>query len=95
VSQALARPGKATFEGICAACHGKAGTGNPQVGAPDLTDEVWLYGDSFADIRAAIELGHDGQMPAQRHLLGPTRSRLAAAYVWSLSHPARGAGDAP
>jgi cytochrome c oxidase cbb3-type subunit 3 len=95
VSQALARPGKATFEGICAACHGPAGKGNPQIGAPDLTDEVWLYGDRFEDIRSAIELGHNGQMPAQRHLLGPTRARLAAAYVWSLSHPATDAGHAP
>jgi cytochrome c oxidase cbb3-type subunit 3 len=93
VSQAVARPGKATFDGLCAACHGANGHGNPAIGAPDLTDDAWLYGDTYADIEAAVRHGHDGQMPAHRALLGPTRARLAAAYVWSLSHPQEPGGE--
>ena len=92
VSQALAKPGKATFDGLCAGCHGAQGRGNPALGAPDLVDEYWLYGGAYPDIEAAIRLGHDGQMPAHRALLGPTRSRLAAAYVWSLSLPPEAPG---
>lgn len=87
VSAALAQPGRAHFEGICAACHGIDGKGNPALGSADLTDDYWLYGDRFEDIRAAITGGHNGQMPAHRNLIGETRSRLAAAYVYSLSHP--------
>jgi cytochrome c oxidase cbb3-type subunit 3 len=92
VSQAVAHPGKATFESICAACHGKDGTGNPAIGAPDLADAAWLYGPRLDDIRAAVREGHAGRMPAHRALLGPTRARLAAAYVHSLSHPPGAAG---
>jgi cytochrome c oxidase cbb3-type subunit 3 len=92
VSQALAKPGQATFEGLCAACHGPKGKGNIAVGAPDLTDHYWLYGDSFEAIRTAIREGHAGQMPAHRAILGENRARLAAAYVYSLSHGAEAGG---
>ena len=85
---ALAAAGKARFAGVCAACHGVDGKGNPALGAANLTDDYWLYGDRFEDIRAAITLGHNGQMPAHRGLIGETRSRLVAAYVYSLSQPA-------
>jgi cytochrome c oxidase cbb3-type subunit 3 len=94
VSQAIAKPGRAPFEGLCAACHGKDGTGNAQIGAPNLADAYWLYGSTNADIEDAIRRGHAGQMPAHRALLGPVRARLAAAYVWSLSRTAE-AGGAP
>ena len=56
------------------------------MGAPDLTDDYWLYGDSKAQIAATIRNGRHGVMPAHRELLGETRSRLVAAYVWSLSN---------
>jgi cytochrome c oxidase cbb3-type subunit 3 len=92
VSQALAKPGRERFEGLCAACHGQDGRGNPLVGAPNLTDDYWLYGAGFENIRSAIEHGHSGQMPAHRALLGPMRARLAAAYVWSLSRRTEPAG---
>jgi cytochrome c oxidase cbb3-type subunit 3 len=92
VSQALAKPGRATFDGLCAACHGPAGKGNPQLGAPDLTDDYWLYGDSFDAITDAIRNGHGGQMPAHRAILGENRAKLVAAYVYSLSHGAGAAG---
>jgi cytochrome c oxidase cbb3-type subunit III len=70
---------------ICAACHGIDGKGNPLLGAPDLTDAYWLYGSSPEAITASILKGRNGVMPAHAPLLGETRARLAAAYVWSLS----------
>jgi cytochrome c oxidase cbb3-type subunit 3 len=85
----LAAQGKPLYEGICVACHGIDGKGNPQMGAPDLTDGYWLYGDSSDAIARTIRDGRHGVMPAHRVLLGETRARLAAAYVWSLSHATR------
>lgn len=95
VDSALAAAGKPKFELLCAACHGAAGTGNPMLGAPDLTDEVWLYGGDFDSIRTAIEHGRSGQMPAFGELLGDARSRLVAAWVYARSQPAEGTGTAP
>ena len=87
VDATLARAGQQTFAGICAACHGPDGKGNPAIGSANLTDDYWLYGSGVDAIRAAIHQGHNGQMPAHRELLGETRTRLVGAYVWSLSHP--------
>lgn len=86
VDPGLAQAGQARFA-LCAACHGPDGKGNPAIGAPNLTDNYWLYGNGIEDIRSAVHNGHNGMMPAHRALLGEMRSRLAAAYVWSLSHP--------
>ena len=86
VSPALANAGRVHFEGTCAACHGIDGKGNKALGSANLTDDYWLYGDRFEDIRSAIMNGHNGQMPAHLALIGETRSRLVAAYVYSLSH---------
>jgi cytochrome c oxidase cbb3-type subunit 3 len=83
----FAAQGKTMFDGICAGCHGAEGKGNPQIGAPDLTDSYWLYGGSDEAIRQSISEGRHGTMPAWRSVLGETRARLAAAYVWSLSNP--------
>lgn len=79
--------GKALYEGVCVACHGPEGKGNPAMGAPDLTDAYWLYGDSREALRETIRNGRHGVMPALGEILGDTRTRLVAAYVWSLSHP--------
>ena len=87
VDPLLANEGKQIFSGICAACHGTEGKGNPAIGSADLTDDYWLYSNSLDDIRRAIHEGHNGQMPAHKELLGETRTRLVAAYVYSLSHP--------
>jgi len=81
-----AAQGEKLFAAVCTACHGAEGKGNTQLGAPDLTDDYWLYGSSRATIRAGMREGRNGVMPAHRPLLGETRARLAAAYVWSLSH---------
>ncbi|RDY68738.1 cytochrome-c oxidase, cbb3-type subunit III [Lysobacter soli] len=83
----MAAQGKALYNGVCIACHGVDGKGNTAMGAPDLTDDYWLYGNSSESLRHTIENGRHGVMPAWRNTLGETRSRLAAAYVWSLSHP--------
>lgn len=90
VDPQLDRIGAGHFSGICAACHGADGKGNPAIGSADLTDDYWLYGNRVEDIVAAIEKGHDGHMPAHRLILGETRARLVGAYVWSISHAAKG-----
>lgn len=82
-----AAQGKKLYEGVCVACHGKNGKGDPNVGAPDLTDSYWLYGDSRDALHETIANGRHGVMPAWGKVLGDTRTRLAGAYVWSLSHP--------
>jgi cytochrome c oxidase cbb3-type subunit III len=84
----LAHQGRKYYEGVCAACHGVDGKGNPSMGAPDLTDDYWLYGSDKASIVKTIREGRHGVMPAHRELLGETRARLVAAYVWSLSNAA-------
>ncbi len=76
--------GKARFV-LCAACHGADGRGNQTIGAPNLTDDIWLYGGSSAAIRQTIMDGRHGQMPAHQWL-GDDKIRLLAAYVYSLSH---------
>ncbi|MEJ1961657.1 MAG: cytochrome-c oxidase, cbb3-type subunit III [Gammaproteobacteria bacterium] len=76
--------GKQRFAELCAACHGPDGRGNPLLGAPNLTDNVWLHGGALATIRATIANGRQGQMPAHLERLGETRTKLLAAYVLSL-----------
>ena len=82
---ALAAAGQARFA-VCAACHGPDGKGNPALGAPNLTDDTWLYGSDFATLREGILNGRNGMMPAHAPIIGETRSRIVAAYVWSLTH---------
>ena len=88
-----AQLGKPLFEQNCAACHGVDGKGNPAVGAPNLTDQTWLYGSSEATIAEGINKGRhldmpEGQtpMPSFKSVLGPARINLVAGYVWSLSN---------
>ena len=82
---ALAAAGRTVFETNCAACHGVDGKGNPLVGAPNLTDDVWLYGGDPATLNATITAGRNGQMPAFGDRLGAERVRLLAAYAIHLS----------
>ena len=83
----LAAAGKTRFDQFCVACHGADARGNQQLGAPNLTDNIWLYGDSPQSIRTTLQNGRNGQMPAHLPLLGPLKAHLVAAYVYSLSHP--------
>lgn len=81
------RAGGAKFAELCAACHGPDAKGNPAMGAPNLTDGVWLHGGSLAAVRETIEKGRNGAMPAHVERLGETRAKLLAAYVLSLGRP--------
>ena len=85
VDETLAAAGSKSYATVCAACHGADGKGNPALGAPNLTDKDWMYGSSLEDIKYGINNGRAGQMPAHLPLIGETQSRLAAAYVYSLS----------
>jgi cytochrome c oxidase cbb3-type subunit 3 len=82
---ALAQRGKQNFDMLCVACHGPDGGGNQALGAPRLTDDIWLYGSDPATIRETITKGRNGNMPAHRDLLSEDRRRLITAYVLSLS----------
>ncbi|WP_040672704.1 cytochrome-c oxidase, cbb3-type subunit III [Rhodanobacter spathiphylli] len=71
----------------CAACHGAEGKGNPALGAPNLTDRIWLHGGSVADIEKTIGDGRQGHMPAWSPRLSDDQIHVIAAYVYQLSHP--------
>jgi len=90
----LAAQGKKLYEGVCVACHGIDGKGNQELGAPDLTDNYWMYGSSRESLYKTITEGRHGSMPAHRERLGETRARLVGAYVWSLSHNRDGSKEA-
>jgi cytochrome c oxidase cbb3-type subunit 3 len=76
--------GKELFTTYCGVCHGENGQGNPALGAPNLTDSIWLHGGSPQQIRETILNGRTGVMPAQQDRLGAARVRLLAAYVLGL-----------
>lgn len=82
---AQAAKGKEQFMTFCVACHGPDGKGNQALGAPNLTDDVWLYGNSPATIEEGLRLGRNGMMPAHADILGPAKVHVVAAYVYSLS----------
>ncbi len=77
--------GQKIFAANCVACHGAEGKGTQAMGAPNLTDSVWLYGSSFGQIQQTLRYGRNGRMPAQEHILGNDKVHLLAAYVYSLS----------
>lgn len=69
----------------CAACHGQDGKGMHATGAPNLTDDIWLYGGEPAQIRHSIRNGRNGVMPAQKDMLREDKIHLLSAYVYGLS----------
>ena len=71
--------------------HGADGTGNPMLGAPNLTDNVWLHGSSEASIVQTILNGRENIMPAQKALLTEDQIRMLSAWVWGLSNNSGGA----
>lgn len=83
----LAEAGKARFNTICIACHGMDAKGNKAIGAPNLTDDTWLFGGTAADIEYGLRNGRTGKMPAHADILGSDKAHLVATYVYSLSHP--------
>jgi cytochrome c oxidase cbb3-type subunit 3 len=85
VDQAAAERGKEKFQTYCVACHGADGKGNQMLGAPNLTDNIWLYGGSEKSVTETLVKGRNGQMPAHKEFLGEDKVHLLAAYVYSLS----------
>ncbi|MEJ2384826.1 MAG: cytochrome-c oxidase, cbb3-type subunit III [Xanthomonadales bacterium] len=84
----MAAAGQVHFQTICMACHGMDGKGNPALGAPNLTDDIWLYGPNPSDIEYAVMNGRQGKMPAFKDTLGALsedKIRILAAYVLGLS----------
>ena len=86
-----AQLGKPLFAQTCAACHGADGKGNHDIGAPNLTDRVWLYGSTEAAITETVTKGRGEpsavpRMPAHKERLDDGKIQLLAAYVWGLSN---------
>jgi cytochrome c oxidase cbb3-type subunit 3 len=77
--------GKVHFDSTCAACHQTDGTGNHALGAPNLTDRIWLYGGSKKSIIESVTAGRSGNMPGHIEFLGEDRAHLLATYIYSLS----------
>jgi cytochrome c oxidase cbb3-type subunit III len=76
--------GRKIFADNCVSCHGDAGKGNQEVGAPNLTDKIWLYGADEATIIETITNGRSGVMPAWNGRLDPSTIKAMAVYVHSL-----------
>ncbi|MEK8027926.1 cytochrome-c oxidase, cbb3-type subunit III [Pseudaquabacterium rugosum] len=83
-SSVAAQLGQGKFA-ACAACHGPDGKGNPVLGAPNLTDKVWLHGWGEGQIVSIINQGKTNVMPAFGKRLTPEQIHVLSAYVWSLS----------
>ena len=79
-----ATSGAALFESQCAACHGSDGTGNRELGAPNLTDAIWLCGGDRASVVESIANARAGAMPAWGDRLDPVTVKQLALYVHSL-----------
>lgn len=79
-----AERGQSTFTTVCAACHMPAGTGMQALGAPDLTDNEWLYGGNLNTIADSVRNGRSGKMPAWGKRLNEQQIKVLAA--WVLSH---------
>ena len=76
--------GKNAFMTNCSACHGDNGKGNVELGAPDLTDNVWVYGGDPQSIFDSIWNGRQGHMPAWEGRLGPIERKILAVYLSDL-----------
>lgn len=82
---ALVERGAAVYQQNCAACHGADGTGNQALGAPDLTDDIWLYAGGQEGVRQSVRGGRANVMPMQRDKLQEGKIHVLAAYVYRLS----------
>jgi cytochrome c oxidase cbb3-type subunit 3 len=76
--------GQKLFAENCASCHGDAGKGNQEMGAPNLTDGIWLYGSDEATIVETVTNGRNGVMPAWSGRLDPATIKALTVYVHSL-----------
>ncbi|TAM14011.1 MAG: cytochrome-c oxidase, cbb3-type subunit III [Rhodanobacter sp.] len=87
----MAAAAEPIFKGTCSACHGADGKGTQALGAPNLTDHIWLHGGSLADIEKTIHDGRQGHMPNWDKRLSDDDIHVLAAYVYHVSHPDVGA----
>ena len=71
---ATAEAGEKHYTSYCAACHGADGTGNPLLGAPNLTNGIWLYGGTREQIAHTLRVGRNGQMPAFNETLSEDKA---------------------
>lgn len=85
VDDAAAAKGKEKYDTMCVACHLPDGSGNPALGAPNLTDGNWLYGGSRHSIRESVAKGRNGVMPPHGEFLGEAKVHVLSAYVYGLS----------
>jgi cytochrome c oxidase cbb3-type subunit 3 len=76
--------GKKVFAGTCAACHGADGKGNRELGAPNLTDAIWLYGSDVPTIVEGLRFGRNGVMPAWGGRFDDSTVKALAVYVHTL-----------
>ncbi len=81
-----AQLGRTAFSQVCAACHGADGKGNQAIGAPNLTDRIWLHGGTESTIVETIRRGRSGLMPAHAQKLNETQIDVLAAFVWGFSN---------
>lgn len=77
--------GKVTYQAYCLACHGTEALGNTLLGAPNLTDDFWIYGGSQESIVTTLQKGRAGQMPAWSSRLSDIDMRVLSLYVAGLS----------
>jgi cytochrome c oxidase cbb3-type subunit 3 len=81
---ATLKDGKAVFEANCVACHGDDAKGKRDVGAPDLTDNFWIYGSDLQGIYETIYGGRQGQMPGWENRLSPLERKILTLYLLDL-----------
>lgn len=86
VDSMIASQGGELYKTNCAMCHGAEGKGNYMFGAPNLTDDIWLYGGSQNKITETLVVGRNGKMPAHKEFLGEAKIHVLSAYIYSLSN---------
>jgi cytochrome c oxidase cbb3-type subunit 3 len=82
---AAATEGQKHYKRVCFACHGMDGKGMQALGAPNLMDNIWLYGGSEAKIKETLTHGRQGKMPPHGEFLGEAKVHLLTSYIYSLS----------
>lgn len=84
--------GREVYSNSCVACHGAEGKGNQQLGAPNLVNNIWLYGSSSEQVVKSVRDGRIGKMPPHKEFLGDAKIHLLVAYILSISETSPEAG---